>query len=103
MKKNTYLLSNVDCAACGLKIEDGVGKLDGVTESAFSPIFMKLYVTFDETVVNEEQIENRIHTSLSGVRITEKNGTEFMDTYEEPLVFRKKWFGFRRKNTRYMD
>ena len=31
MKKNTYKLNNIDCAACALKIEDGVNKLEGVS------------------------------------------------------------------------
>lgn len=101
MKKNTYVLSNIDCAACALKIEDGVRKLVGVYACSLSYMFLKLFVTFDETIVSDEEIETRIHTSLSGVRIERKNDAEFMDTYEEPLVFRKKWFGVRRKNTRY--
>ena len=103
MKKNTYLLNNVDCAACGLKIEDGVRKLSGVTECNFSYMTLKLYVTFDKTTVSDEEIETRLHTSVSGVRIEQKNNTEFKDTYEEPLVFRKTRFGARRKNTRYME
>ena len=102
MKKNTYLLSNVDCANCGLKIEDSVSKLSGITECNFAYMTLKLYVTFDETVVSDEAIETCIHTSVSGVRIEQKNGAEFTDTYEEPLVFRKTWFGARRKNTRYI-
>lgn len=102
MKKNVYLLSNVDCANCGVKIETNVGKLEGVSDCNFVYMTLKLYVTFDETKVNDDQIENRIHTSVSGVRIQQKNGAEFVDTYEEPLVFRKTRFGARRKNTRYM-
>lgn len=102
MKKNTYVLSNIDCAACALKIEDGVSKLVGVHDCSLNYMFLKLFVTFDELIVSDEEIETRIHDSLSGVRIEQKNNAEFIDTYEEPLVFRKKWFGFRRKNTRYM-
>ena len=34
MKKNVYILDGIDCAACALKIEDGVNKLDGVCDSS---------------------------------------------------------------------
>jgi len=102
MKKNTYVLSNIDCAGCALEIEEGVSKLAGVSDCSLSYMLLKLFVTFDETIVSDEEIEMRIHASVSGVRIERKNDVEFTDTYEEPIVFKKKWFGARRKNTRYM-
>lgn len=31
--KKTYILEDLDCAHCASKIEEAVGKLDGVTKS----------------------------------------------------------------------
>ena len=89
MKQNTYKLNNIDCAACALKIEEDVNKLEGVESSSLNFIISKLFVTFDENIISDEEIELCIHKSLSGVRIIGKNNSEFIDTYEEPNVFKK--------------
>ena len=98
MKKNTYKLTGIDCAACALKIEDGVNKLDGVEASSINFLLMKFFVNFDENKVTDEEIELGIHKSLSGVRIVSKNNEVYEDTYEEPKVFKKiNFFGRKRK------
>ena len=97
MKTNRYKITGVDCAACGLKIEDGVNKLEGVNESNFNFMFQKFSVTFDEEIVTEETIETTMHKSLSGITITEKNNQYFEDTYSEPGVFKKILFRPRNK------
>ena len=89
MKKNIYELNNIDCAACGLKIEDYINKLDGVFSCSLNYILLKFYVEFDENIVSDEDIENSIHKSLRGVRIVQKNNNKFIDTYEEPSIFKK--------------
>ena len=89
MKKNNYKLENVDCAACGLKLEESVSKLDGVFSCDFNFVFMKFHVEFDEEIVNDEEIEIKLHKSISGVKIIEKNNKPFVDTYEEPKKLRK--------------
>ena len=50
MKKNTYRLKNIDCAACALKIEDGVNKLEGVESSSLNFMLLKFFVTFDDKI-----------------------------------------------------
>ena len=97
MKKNVYKLSNVDCAGCALKIEDRLNKLEGVSSSSLDYILLNLFVTFDETIVNDEEIELCIHKSLSGVRIVQKNDNEYIDNYEEEGVFKKILFRGRKK------
>ena len=97
MKKNTYKLNNIDCAACALKIEDGVNKLDGVSSCNLNYMFLKLMVTFDETIVSDEEIETCIHKSLSGVEIIQKNNNEFIDAYEEPGIIKKMLFKGRKR------
>lgn len=89
MKKITYKLTGIDCAACGLKIEDRLNKTDGIYEANFSFMLMKLMLSYEETMINEEEIEEHIHKSLSGVKITAKNNQPFTDTYEEPSLFKK--------------
>lgn len=89
MKKNIYKLDNIDCAACASKIEDGVNKLEGVFSSNLNFITLNFIVSFDETIVNDEEIETNIHKSLKGVKIIKKNNEDFIDTYEEQNVFKK--------------
>ena len=91
MKKNVYKLSNIDCASCALKIEDGINRLDGVGSCTLNYMFMKLIVNFDERELAEEEIESCIHKSLSGVKIIEKNNQKFNDTYieEDNNVFKR--------------
>jgi cation transport ATPase len=83
MKKNTYRLENIDCAACALKIEDKLNNTLGVENASLNFMLLKLYVTFDETTLSDEEIEEIIHKALSGVKITEKNNQKFEDTYIE--------------------
>ena len=97
MQKITYKLSGIDCATCGLKMEDALNKRDGIYEANFNFMFMKLNLSYEETMINESEIEECIHKSLSGVRITSKNNQPFIDTYEEPGVFKKIQFFPRRK------
>ena len=84
MKKNIYKLSGIDCANCAQKIEDKLNRTDGVYEASLSFVIQKLFVTYEETMINDEEIEECIHKSLSGVRIVSKNNQPFEDTYEEP-------------------
>lgn len=97
MKKNIYKLTGIDCAACALKVEDALNKRDGIYEATLNFILMKLNVSYEESMINDEEIEECIHRSLSGVRITNKNNQPFNDTYEEPGMFKKIQFFPRRK------
>ena len=78
MKKNIYKLTGIDCANCALKIEQGVNKLDGVHDSSLNFMLMKYFVTFDEQIITDEEIELGIHKSLSGVRIVGKNNEKYI-------------------------
>ena len=97
MKRNIYKLNNIDCAACASKIEDGVNKLDGVIESNLNYILLKFFVTYDENLISDEEIEKQIHKSLSGVQIVQKNNEEFQDNYQEQNIFQKILFKKRHK------
>lgn len=99
MKKNVYKLSNIDCASCALKIEDGINRLDGIELCTMNYMFMKLIVSFDEQQLTDEEIEKCIHKSLSGVKIIEKNNNHFEDLYveEETNVFKRILLNRRKK------
>ena len=97
--KNIYKLANIDCASCALKIEDGLNKTLGIENVSLNFMLMKLFVTFDETQIADEEIEQIIHKSLSGVRIIEKNNQKFEDTYieEEKNIFARILLNRRKK------
>jgi len=79
MKKKLYKLSGVDCANCGLKIEDKLIKLNGVNYSSFTFITSRLIVIYDENIILEEKIENTIKNTIYGVRIISKKDLELTD------------------------
>lgn len=46
--KKTYILEDLDCANCAAKIEEEVGKLDGVHQSTVTLLTQKLVIEVDE-------------------------------------------------------
>ena len=60
MKKNIYKLDGVDCAACALKIEDGVNKLDGVEAGSVNFATETLTIEYSESAIKLSQIEQVI-------------------------------------------
>lgn len=47
--KKTYILEDLDCAHCASKIEEAVGKLDGVTKSTVTLLTQKLVVELEDS------------------------------------------------------
>ena len=72
MKKKEYKLNYVDCANCGIKIEDNLKKLEGVHSADYAYMIEKLIVLFDENLISEEMIEKTILKTIVGVRIVNK-------------------------------
>lgn len=50
MMKKTYILEDLDCAHCAAKIEEEVGKLDGVVSSTCTFLTQKLMIETDDSV-----------------------------------------------------
>ena len=46
--KRTYILEDLDCAHCAAKIEEEVGKLEGVIKSTCTFLTQKLVVELDD-------------------------------------------------------
>ena len=57
MKKN-YILEDLDCANCAAKIEEGVKKIEGVTECSVSFVTEKMIVEIEEG--KETEVEKEI-------------------------------------------
>lgn len=76
MKKIGYKLNGVDCANCGIKLEDKITKLNGVYFSEYTFMIERLNVLFDENIIDQERIENVIVNTISGVKIVKKINLE---------------------------
>lgn len=76
MKKIIYKLKGVDCANCGVKIEDKINKLNGVYFSNYTFMTERLNVIFDESFISEDIIESTIVNTISGVKIVNKKEIE---------------------------
>lgn len=46
--KKTYMLEDLDCAHCAAKIEEAVGKLDGVSKSSVTLLTQKLVIEVED-------------------------------------------------------
>lgn len=46
--RKTYILEDLDCAHCATKIEEAVGKLDGVSKSTVTLLTQKLVIEVEE-------------------------------------------------------
>lgn len=88
MKKIYYKINGVDCANCGLKIQDNVHKLEGVYFSGYTYMTERLDVLFDENIITEDKIEDVIVNTISGVKIARK--TEIEVTMEDIKLTQKK-------------
>lgn len=98
MKKKSYKLSGVDCANCGLKLEDKLTKLNGMHSCAFVFMTERLNVLYDERVLTEEKIESTIMNTLIGIKIVRKVDLEVTEadliiSREEPNKVKRILFG----------
>ncbi len=46
--RKTYILEDLDCANCAAKIEEAVGKLEGVSKSTVTLLTQKLVIEVEE-------------------------------------------------------
>ena len=76
MKKIYYKLNDVDCANCGVKIQDEVNRIEGVYFSSYIFMTQRLSVLYDETIIDEQTIENTIVNTIDGVKIFNKKNVE---------------------------
>lgn len=60
MIKKTYQLEALTCPSCGLKIEGMLKKSAGVLESEVLFNSSRVKVSFDESIIDPEEIKNKI-------------------------------------------
>jgi len=67
MNDKTIEISGMTCAACAMRIEKAVGKLDGVAKAAVNLATEKLTVEYDETKTSDSAIKETIEKIGYGV------------------------------------
>lgn len=72
--KKTYILEDLDCAHCAAKIEESVGKLDGVSKSTVTLLTQKLVIEVDEDKAKTiyKDIEKIVKKFEPDVEVVEK-------------------------------
>lgn len=72
--KKTYILEDLDCANCAAKIEEAVGKLDGVSKSTVTLLTQKLVIEVDEDKAKTicKDIEKIVKKFEPDVEVVEK-------------------------------
>ena len=72
--KKKFALSEVDCANCAAKMEDGINKIDGVNEATINFMAQKLTIDADDERFDEilEQAQKVIKKSEPGCEIIRK-------------------------------
>ena len=70
----TYILEELDCAHCAGKIEEEVGKLNGVTKSTCTLLTQKLVVETDEETAKNltKEIKKIVKKYEPDVEVIEK-------------------------------
>ncbi len=71
LKETSLQISGMTCAACAVRIEKGLNKLDGVTEATVNLALEKSAIKFDPAITNLEVIQNKVRDLGYNV-VTEK-------------------------------
>ncbi|MFT4146635.1 MAG: copper ion binding protein, partial [Mobilitalea sp.] len=75
MSKETIVISGMSCAACAMRVEKAVGKLDGVVNASVNFATEKLSVEFDEHISSIPVIHESIEKAGYGVVTESKVNT----------------------------
>lgn len=51
--KKVFKLEELDCAHCAAKMEDGIKKIEGVTDASVNFLAQKLTIEADDTIFDE--------------------------------------------------
>lgn len=74
MKKKQYTLDTIHCAGCTYTIENRIMKINGVVSCTLNFINCKLTVLFDEEIINEIDLQNKISNCIdSSIIISSKD------------------------------
>lgn len=72
--RKTYILEDLDCAHCAGKIEEAVGKLDGVEKSTLTFLTQKLVIEADEAKIDSitKEIKKIVKKTEPDVTVIER-------------------------------
>ncbi len=72
--RKTFILEDLDCAHCAAKIEEAVGKLDGVSKSTVTLLTQKLVIEVndDKAETIQKDIEKIVKKYEPDVEVVEK-------------------------------
>ena len=56
MRKEQFDITGMTCSACSARVEKSVAKLDGVQEVAVNLLKNSMVASYDETILNTDQI-----------------------------------------------
>ncbi|MDR1917558.1 MAG: HAD-IC family P-type ATPase, partial [Christensenellaceae bacterium] len=81
-----FKVGGMHCAACAMRIEKGVGKIDGVTNSAVNFATESLSVEYDENKVTTETIKNAVgELGYELIIATKTNSDEMAKRHDKEL------------------
>ncbi|HHW30605.1 MAG TPA: heavy-metal-associated domain-containing protein [Clostridiaceae bacterium] len=61
MRKILFVLEQLECPSCYKRIEDCLGKQSGIISVTVLPALGRIRTEYDETEINEEQLESLIY------------------------------------------
>lgn len=72
--KKMYILEDLDCAHCAAKIEEEVGKLEGVTKSTVTFLTQKLEIEVEDSRADKitKEIKKAVKKYEPDVEVVEK-------------------------------
>jgi len=73
IKKETWNVFGMSCAACAARIEKGLSRLDGVKSASVNLATEKAVVTYDDSIVDDSRIEETI-SGLGYKAVKEEQG-----------------------------
>ncbi|AWN19559.1 heavy metal translocating P-type ATPase [Streptococcus sobrinus] len=69
MAQETYLIDGMTCASCVATVENAVKKLPGITSCSVNLTTEKMAVSYDDSQVNQEKIEQAVADAGYGVKL----------------------------------
>ncbi|HEO5045655.1 TPA: copper-translocating P-type ATPase [Streptococcus agalactiae] len=92
-RKETFLIDGMTCASCALTIEKAVNKLDHVDSAVVNLATEKMTVTFDDTTLSPNVIEERVSESGYEASLF-KEETSKSQSERHQLAIEKMWHRF---------
>ncbi|HEN9025193.1 TPA: copper-translocating P-type ATPase [Streptococcus agalactiae] len=92
-RKETFLIDGMTCASCALTIEKAVNKLDHVDSAVVNLATEKMTVTFDDTTLSPNVIEECVSESGYEASLF-KEGTSKSQSERHQLAIEKMWHRF---------